>query len=42
MYFSMQLSENFLNVVDNIVRAEPMVLQESQADANSSAKYVIL
>ena len=42
MYFSMQLSENFLNVVDNLVRAEPMVLQESQADANSSAKYVIL
>ena len=38
--FSMQLSENFLNIVDNIVRAEPMVLQESQTEANSSAKYV--
>ena len=36
---SLQLSNEFLGIVDNIIRAEPEVLQESQNDANSSAKY---
>ena len=36
---SLQLSDKFFCIVNNIIRVEPEVLQESQNDANSSAKY---
>ena len=37
MYFS-QLTNNFLNVVDNIINIDEDILQESQESSNTLAK----
>ena len=37
--YCMQLTENYLNVVDNLAMADLETLQESNREAKTSAKY---